>query len=455
MVEHFLKFEDENNLFARNIKGFYYWAYIRFEVYTGLFEHRSKYITPLKVKDIITMVKLALFRNSKRIYGTTDILAMGYPRKIFEKGILKDPYIGPIVENERFTSVVLERYSRMFALSNDEKIVYLQDAELKVKLYRKLLNRKTRNKIDEEIDYLSKIVKDSFCMILNKNEIRNKLISDYSMWCIYQDVYRKILTKIKPKCIIETPGYASHNQVLNEVSKELMIPTIEIEHGFILESHVPYNFYRKMTIKSFPDYIFVGSDYQKKYPRFPIDKDHIKVVGSPFLEERVKKRTTMLDEHNILIVGGVSYSIMLANFVDKLVDYLRKNKKYEYTISYKVHPKDYSHKYIDMGIKYPEINFVIGTNGKSLYDCLETAGIVIGFFTSSLFEAQAFGARVYILRGDTNQEFSRMVEDGYMAFIEEPEEIFEKKNFSLKPLWKLNAMDSTLNEISKIIERNE
>ena len=81
--------------------------------------------------------------------------------------------------------------------------------------------------------------------------------------------------------------YGFKMMLLCETAKELGIPVVELQHGTMGKEHIAYNFLKKRRLKSFPDYIFTFSQYDKKAARFPLTSDRIYAVGYPEMENKI------------------------------------------------------------------------------------------------------------------------------------------------------------------------
>ena len=462
MVDEFLALEEKYNLFDNNYNGFCYWPYIRYEVFTYIYysENTDKKNKTIKIRDLLVKLKCVVLKNTWFYSKKIDLLAMGYPRRIkHENGEYIDPYIGIIADNIGVRTLVLEKYRRQFDNYDGRKNhLYIEDAEVYSKLIRKLTPKKTKQELYEKSSHISKLIQNELGYEVKTEKIYTKLLSSYSVWKTYRKKYRKLLSKCKPFCIIETPGYADHIQVLNEIAKEYYIPTVEIEHGFGREEHVPWNYSRKRRIMSSPDYFFCGSQYTKDNIRLNLQESHIIVVGNCYLDQRVRNRKKYTDPNEILVLGDLFYSDELLDFVVELTEYVRQNSLNNIHITYKAHPKDSctSRNYGLIKKSYPEIELITGTQGKSVYDCLEYSGKVVGIFTSTIFEALAYGAEVYALKSEGSKDLYNFVKQGYITIVCEPRELFEnKKKKENRLLWRINAMENIFTELKKIIDEKK
>ena len=427
-VDTFIKFEDEHNLFDRHIGDFYYWHYIRYGIYKQIFGREmlpSRKADKPKPKDYMRMLYCALFRNTWFV--------------------------------TKHSSLTLGVYSRQFDnIDSDPKCVrFVQDAVLCGKINSKFLSRKEKVEMQREAEYIYALL-SCFNSPPSTDAIYRDLSSEYCLRKAFLPKSKKILKKTTPHCILATPGYTVPAMVLFELALELNIPTVEIEHGFFTEEAVPQNFFRKQLIRSYPQYFFANSQYKPDNVRFPIDNDHVKVVGSPYLEKRVKNRKSQMIKGEIVLLDDNKYSDILLEFGEKLLEYI-KESRLDYHITVKAHPANKCNTPAWERVKKcADITCITGIMGKNVYDCLEEAEIVVGICSSTLFEAQAYDCQVCVIKDDASKMMDKFVEQGYGTYVTNPADIFEKSGEENgKELWHPDALQCTLREIDMLIEQTK
>ena len=262
-----------------------------------------------------------------------------------------------------------------------------------------------------------------------------------------------MLKKIRPKIILIAYAYGYDRMILCEVAHKLQIPVVELQHGAIGPNTVAYNFYKRMQLNSFPDYIFTFGQYEKERTRFPISKSHIIPTGYPELEnicKRYKKKKR--NKKNILFISQTL--IEFAKFANSVAQEIDADK---YQIIFQLHPFEYSSWKSTIGkyLTHPNIK-VVGSYNHTVYESLAQADWVVGNHSTVLSEAQMFGVKVAILKTGLYQVASFLYQNGYAILVDSPEQLIKEveeatfrpnKEVSLFEKDSLKKMQKSVNKI--------
>ncbi len=289
------------------------------------------------------------------------------------------------------------------------------------------------------------------------------IITNINYYIMYHDElvknYKKIFSKIKPKVVMYTCSYVGIRVVLTEVSKELNIPCIEMLHGYVDDSCVAYNYAEVGMNDALPNYIFAYSQIQKDTLKWGIPKDHVRVVGNPWLEKRKnefqiegnaakkKKTITFISSANPAIE---KYLVSLAGHIDQ--------DKYE--IIFKLHPEEYaawrmSYQNLPDNIK------VIDNNEKDIHYYLANSDFVIGITSTALFEAAAYHADIYILEEESWQSMNILLNAGRASLVHNDQELYScimscsDNNVNKTCFYEENAIENINAQIEQIIREGE
>ena len=354
-IDSFLQFESEYEMFKAEAGGVKIWHFIRFNLFYDLVEKleidtffeegkKQKSNTPKKVWKDFFREKIVCnqFLAQKR-----DVLILpngqkfkdddGYYRCLYtdllDRYILKPHYLldGRSAEG-------------IYAKQRSKNVLYI-DYEMFKKVKRGKKVYKNVNKIEMERNIIFPIEKYYAIKIEVKwkkkwfgyiNYILNKK-NDYINYFNY------MLHKIAPKVIILTCHYSIENMCLCEVAKKKKIPVIELQHGGMGSLHIAYNFWRRMELPGFPDYIFTFGQLDKLKTRFPIDNERIIATGYPELESNCNKyhiKNNLSKKRKVILF--VSQGIVeIAKYVESVADMLDAAN---YRIIFKLHPKEYNEK---------------------------------------------------------------------------------------------------------------
>ncbi|MDE7476355.1 MAG: hypothetical protein K2M91_00140, partial [Lachnospiraceae bacterium] len=177
------------------------------------------------------------------------------------------------------------------------------------------------------------------------------------------------------------------------------IPTIELEHGRIGDTHAAYNFKRKRNLETFSDYLFVYGEYERSKPRYPIDKSNVFAVGYPELERKAniyKKRNKK--KRNYKVVTFISSPVDGRVISRYAIELSKRIKGKDIKIVYKLHPSEYS----DREKFYPGLEesgiHIVKKNEHDIYYYISRSDYIVGISSTALFEAMQFETEIIVIK---------------------------------------------------------
>ena len=438
-MEKFLKFEFQNNMFKVKINGVHIWHYIRYTIYyelLGKYICNKEYIltNPLRKKSLPQMTVDKFLRENIKcnqfMAHQRDILIIQHPRKykdhddyykciytsLLDQYLMQSHYIvtGKSMENE-------------YEKQDSKNVLYLN---LELFLKAKHIKIESEQVSKKDVDYwIINPIETFFDIKLDialKKQIANLVTSSLNGRKVWSEYYNYILRKIKPKIILIVVAYSVDRMILCEVAKKRKIPTIELQHGRIDAMHIAYNFYRKMDLPSFPDYIFTFGQWEKKSTRFPISKENVISVGYPELEKNYnlyhKKKRKKEKKIILFISPGGDESV--ARYAYNVAQQLNAKK---YHVIFKLHPQEYFDWEVRIGryLKHPNIE-VVGNYEQTVYYFVSQADWVIGNFSTTLYEAQMFDVKVAIIKIGSYQCSRSLYESGCALLVDSPENLVKE-----------------------------
>ena len=475
LIDKFLKFEYENDLFNKKIKGFKFWHYIRFSIYSEILKQKDnsgqghsdlsdkKFITRVwyKLKQIPNFIlKNPLYRLDQK-----DILVLNHQRRVKNGNYYDCIYTDEILENIKNTYYVFEepylgKHFKPIRTKNIRYFDYINFIKAAKKIFIKFINPNFGKLSSNDINRLFLLfnaINRAFNIDFDKykkiKDVEN-LILNYN---IMKKYYEKILDKIKPKVIIEVASYGFSRFLFNELAKKRGIKIVELQHGIMGKYHIAYNFHRKLELETFPDYIFLFGEYWKNNTRFPLKKEKLIVTGFPYFEGRLEELTKNSRKNNkkeniLFISSGAACKQFskLAIKLDKLIDHKK------YNITYKLHPGEYDR----WKRTYPWLinsTFkIIDNNKKDIYHYLSKAEYLIGISSTVIFEGLEFNLKTFLYKICGYQCMKDLYENNYAKLVTSAEEIVEgldsnKNNIENKEFfWKSNSLKNIINSINNI-----
>lgn len=478
MIDKFLQFEKHNLLFEKKIRSINYWHLIRFSIYNELIE-KNQPIGQAHTKPSSRRMGKRIFSKFKQIpncitknplYFTksSDILIFNHQRRV-KNGLFYDCiYTDPLIKSFGYTySIIEEPYlERHYKPVSNQNIKYTDYIDLKVGIIRRLKKNNIFNNEDiEELKNLVTLINKEFTMELDIHIWVEKISSMIELYYYRYKYYDKLIKKVNPKVILEVVSYGGLRFLINDIAKKRKIPTIELQHGTMGKYHVAYNFAEKIKLDTFPQYEFLFGPFWKEYTRFPIKDDKIKIVGWPYLEEKVKEYKSKNLNNNdsrkkILFISQGTIGKELSKIA---VEISKKLDKKKYMIIYKLHPGEYDRwkkEYpwlLDAGLE------VIDNNENDIHHFFAQADIQIGVYSTALFEGLKYGLKTYICKLYGYEFMEELYNNNLAILVDNYFEISEDiinnnktlSNIDENYFWQNNSMKRIIKEIDIIIKEND
>lgn len=477
-LDQLLLYEKTHELFEREDDGFKYWPYLRFEIFmmiqnkknnTGIAHTKPNSSSKLKGVFKIPSQYLNFRHMKKKTSKKLVYLFLNHQRRVKEDEVYSCLYTDNIInhlENDNYLIVEEPYEGQHYKPVPNKNIVYVDYLDYYYKVQRMLYNLKKTQIINVQTKNDLRIIVDDLSRMFNVKLDLSVIIATVSnmkiKYTILYKYYKKLLREIDPKIVVEVVSYNFSRMVVNEICKELRIPTIELQHGNMGKYHIAYNYNDKMDLPTFPDYIFTFGQFWKDNTRLPIDDDKVKVIGWPFFEDKVnvfkKRRISRTDSKQIILFisqGTIGKELSkLAYDISAIID---ENK---YHIIYKLHPGEYArwkNEYPWLLDAYLE---VIDDNNKDMHYYFAKSDIQVGVYSTALFEGLAYGLKTYIFKLHGHQYMEELYDNNLALLVGEPSHLIEdldniKKNnvkFDKNYFWQKEALDQMLTEINNIIE---
>lgn len=481
-IEKIIEIERKHEMHTKSVLDVNYWVFLRRWIIVDLkSEKNNQTNTDIKGKvsksDKIK-IGLELIRNSYfRHYQTpknTEVMICSHPRRIMHDGVYECSYTS-ILANALPNSLMLERPDPFEHLSPipEKHIIYVDRSIVESNIYYKmnalLCKGKKKKIIAQIISDISAVmdeINETFHVSFSKEHYANSVYRHVLLYRSKRKYYEKLVCKYKPKVIMEVVSYLPECLILSELGKKYNIPTIELQHGIIDDTHPAYNFGPDIKLNQLPDYIFVFSDYWKDLVPSTFHKEQVRVVGYPYFERDILKykeekkqkesQGTATGEKKICFISQWTIGVQLSKLALELKQKLEENNE-NWHIYYKLHPgefKDWKDKYpwlLDSGVQ------VIGPEDMSLYEMFADSDIQVGVASTAVFEGMGFGLKTLIYKISDAEMFELACDKGYAKYINDVDELlaelihYEKGSQSIEQnFWKMDSVNNMIREIQEI-----
>ena len=465
MIEEFLDFENRLGLYDINYKGFFYWNYFR----TALFKDIEAFVnkngeefssTKIKIKSIAHILKSLLFNPSysnNMMNKNYDILFLCHPRRVLIDGFYHSIYTDSFIDAFSNTLTVERPYlASHYTPAYSSNIYYIDrffyERELKLR-FRKNESLMNDRQVREIMYYVSREINNIFDYHVDCDLLIKKINYFYNRYCISKDFFNTLLIKTKPKCIIEAVYYNFENMVINECSRELGIPIVEMQHGLTGRGHVAYNFATNKDISILPNYFFAFSNYWIDTMRLP-KCVKLESIGFDYYEKMLSSYPPKKSRNSIVFLSSGSIGYDLSKLALELL-----NKTKNFNIIYKLHPGEYE----TWKSRYPYlINTdieVIDTPSVNLYDIFSHCIAQVSVYSTALYEGFGYELKTFIMSNKNQNHVEDLINLNMCKVIKCADDIIEELNIKTIRtenisgyFWEKNARENFINSINNIIK---
>jgi hypothetical protein len=227
---------------------------------------------------------------------------------------------------------------------------------------------------------------------------------------VYQEANRphverevlRVFDRLQPRvALFEDASYGPWSSLIAQL-KARDVRVVEPQHGWIGPSHGAYNFgaamWQPQMAVGLPDELLTFGDYWSAGLRTPYPHTSI---GKPHLEASAAAATPWDErERDVLVVSSVVDPEGTSTFVAALAGALPEG----WRVSFRPHPSERA----TLATRYPRLvthaRVAIDENA-DVYDSLRASRAVIGVASTVLFEALAFGCRVFARESPTSDYY--------------------------------------------------
>jgi len=459
----FTQIEAELDLFNLKINGVYVWEYIRFPLFNKVLESIGLWgtgLTELKL-ETVDFARMSLeaakniFLKNALVGSKKEILIIGTPRKKLQpEGDYLDLYVDFLNESLPFKTQVVDSYSKNGHVgpTRNKSVKYLDFLMAAGSIYswlsKKPLNPDEKTRAQE----IRGLIKSYFGADIDVEVLISQKLAERKMsrW-----VWKRLLRVYRPKLIIEECYYGVSKMALNELCKEMGIPTVELQHGVLNQYHLAYDFPKlKRKLVTFPDYLLLFGKYWKGLANFPIDNNHIFITGYPYMEHEIRKYPNK-KKNQIVFLSQVTVGESLSKMA---IEFAKTANGQKYDIVYKLHP----HEYATWAKRYPWLMEskglrVIDKDQPSLYEIFANSESQVGVDSTALYEGLAFGLKTYLVPVSGYTGGIDLIERGLAMNADDAKELSKqiyaqpKKRVSSDYFFEGGSLEKQVTAIKKIL----
>ena len=275
-------------------------------------------------------------------------------------------------------------------------------------------------------------------------------------------LYIRLFKRLKPKLVFVVVSY--NNELIIEACKKLNIPTVELQHGVITPYHLGYAYPEGQLKQLFPDYFFSFGDFWNNSVNFPLPKKQITSIGYSFLEGEKKRFTGQSKNKQLLFISQGAIGDKLSKFASDLIN--ENVEKFGFELIYKLHPGEYNH----WKNSYPwllEASLqskiqVIDDSSSDLYQLMSSSEIVVGVFSTAIFEGLSFGVKTFVLDASGIEYMETLIQEKAVIKISSAKDLIDylsEDNYGLdlkeineEDFFKSNSVMNAIDQIEKLLQ---
>ncbi len=466
LLDDFLAYETENNLFDLKYKDVYFWEMLRVPLFNSIyFSDAFSNVHPDRhTKTIGAKLQFIKHIGSQMRYWfakNTHTLLVHYA--FIEKkvaGTTINPYIHFLKEDTTIDKSFFTCYDNNWPASTKDmnnalmELLCLPTRVLhKIGLKLKLLRLPALKKVVADINR-------QFGATLDANALLDQVVMFCAKYRVMERYYRHLLKNGQYKAIVIGCHYDLFNYALVAAAKTLGIPVIELQHGVIGKYHVAYHFADLNRVNRYlPDHVFFFGEYWQKTAKLLAGINGVS-TGFPMMDDaRQRYGDATPDEKTVIFYSTGLVGKELSQFAVRFADLAVKSN---YKIIYKFHPSER----LSWRQLYPWLleckAITCDDSIEEVYSFLAKARHHVGVATMVLFEAIAFGRNAYVYRELQSDYMDDAVSGGYATGFHTAAELLSIIETSATGgtdpkaadyFYQANSRETILQELARIINK--
>lgn len=244
---------------------------------------------------------------------------------------------------------------------------------------------------------------------LNLENIFSKQIKRFKL---RRYLYGRLLEKYRVKKVYLVVSYFL--APLIDAAKQRGIPVLELQHGVINRYHLGYSFPGREhgSLAYFPDSLLTWGGNWPSTRHLPLAPAATIDYGFKFFEQnKIQYAAVEKKPRKVLVVSQSVHGNALAKYLLENLDALSG-----YDIAYKLHPSEFNRykDYSDLSRLVASAANVEIIEGGDVHSLLAESEIVIGVFSTVLFEALEYNCEVFVCLLSGWEYMDEMIDSGHV-----------------------------------------
>jgi len=263
-IDRFLEIEKKYELLGKQVEGFQYWVYSRFFIYNHMKYSGTGTLSPKESSKALFLKGFGLLKNmilhSRYNHQHTDLLVFNHERRVKINDVYECIYTDEIIKKYSSYQVFERTFQKKhFRPVNTKNLVYIDGLEVFAELsyiFNRTLNTGTYSSVKKKIREEIAPAFEEFGLGEQRESACEKAVEiimrNFFLYKKKRKYFEKVLKETTPKVILEVVAYNMDCMIMNELTSDSKICTIELQHGVIGMEHISYNYPEGSKIKQFP-----------------------------------------------------------------------------------------------------------------------------------------------------------------------------------------------------------
>ena len=466
------EWEIKHDLQIKNVDGFQYWNYMRRDM-TMSFKDEYASLEPAFYAEMKEQGREGLLLKLKKAMlllipdtGSgavkSDCLFLCHSRRQEIDGKMVSIYSDYVAD--RFPgSVTLQRsglgkYKRDRIYSRN--LYFLDKISVKSYIYRYLMElfkrgeyRRVREQVYSDMEEPFRDLSENYGLHPDPDAFADRVTILYYLYKYRRPRLEKLLKKISPRVIVEVVGLSFDAKIINELSYDLGIETIELQHG---TGGLSLNYPEGKVMKQFVKWYFAFGDFWKAEMKPPISSDHVISAGFPYHDMEMEayppeKRES--GKNTVIFLSSRKYGKELSEVAAEL-----KKLRPETKVIFKLHPREYG-EYKEKYTALRDVDLeVVDDNKTPLYALFSRCSMQVGVESTAIYEGMGFGLKTFIWDIPRAAAMRALVNSGAATLFQDAKELSslmergegEGTGYDSDSIWKKDSLNTIEREIRRI-----
>ncbi|MCR5226280.1 MAG: hypothetical protein K6E27_03595 [Eubacterium sp.] len=462
---------------GKEINGFQYWNYMRRDMFMS-FEDEYTKVDPVFYKEMTShsdKVNVSKLKKALRILSPephvrekqSDVLFLCHSRRYNIDNKMVSIYTD-FVADFFPGSISLQRFGLGQYKNSD---VYTKNLTYADKLctmsyiyryfnkyFRPGLYKNIRRRIYEDMKGPFQDLRDNYGFHANANDFADRATILYFLYKFRKKGFKKFLKKTSPKILVEVVGGSFDSEIFNELSQELGIETIELQHG---TGTIKIGFPQDKKIKQFPKWFFTFGDFWTENCRLPIPADHVCSMGFPYHDIQMSEypvESWKHDFNSIIFLSSPKYGKEMSELAVSL-----KKDLPELRIIFKLHPKECNNWRENYTLLASSDIEVIDNVKTPLYQLFTECSMQVGVESTAIYEGLSCALDTYIWDIPRAFTMKALLDSGHAKRFKTADDLkaiihsrdADADMINTDTFWKHNALENIVSGIKEIKSGNK